>query len=329
MKTLDDSVVLITGGTGSWAKELTKLLITTNVKKIIILAHGEVNLVDMSRTFIDKRISYVYADVRDKEALLHHFRGVDYVFHLAALKHVPVCEDYPIEAIRTNVEGTMNVVNAAIERNVKRVVYVSTDKAVDPVNTYGLTKTLGEKIVIQANQYSNFTKFVVIRGGNVLGTNGSVVPFFRELIERNNKITLTNKDMTRFFITVQQAIKLLVDALDYSVGGEIFVIKMRSFTMEDVAQAIIDEYGNPDTKIEVIGLRPGEKLHELLISRNESTNAYHYNDDYFVILPMIKIGDIHKIYADLNLQKFTDDEYCSANLISTIDDLKVMMRSLP
>lgn len=324
---IPNAKVLITGGAGSWGKELTQLLLATDVQEIVILSNGELHVVNMSREplFSDKRITYVIGDIRDLETLREHFRDVDYVFHLAALKHVPVCEKQPVEAIKINVDGTINVVTAAIENKVKQVIYVSTDKAVDPINTYGMTKLLGEKVILQANANNHNTKFIVVRSGNVLGTNGSVIPLFKKLIAERNAITLTDEDMTRFFITIQEAIKLLLDASNFTVGGEIFVLKMHSFFMKDVASAVIEKYGNSDTKIIDIGLRPGEKIHELLISKHEAINTYHYNDKYFVILPATKIEQLSQHYDKLKLIPFGYKEYNSCDTWTSIEQLKALI----
>ena len=281
-----DKLILITGSTGSWGQELTKQLLEMNPKKIIIFSRGELAQVNMERKFNDSRIEFVIGDVRDYAAVERVFdRGVDYVYMLAALKHVPVCENQPQEAIKTNIDGTINVINAAIKYKVKKVIDVSTDKAVSPCNTYGFTKALGERLTIQANNLTKDTDFVCIRGGNVLGSNGSVVPLFIDQIKKFNKITLTYGGMTRFFLTLSEAISLLFQATEFSAGGETYVINMPAFRMSDVAKALIKHYGNKDTKIEEIGIREGEKIHEVLVSEHESSRTYIFNEDYYVIMP--------------------------------------------
>jgi UDP-N-acetylglucosamine 4,6-dehydratase/5-epimerase len=240
----DNQRILITGGTGSWGQTLTRMLLDTySPKEIVIFSRGELQQVLMQRKFRDPRIKFVIGDVRDLEAVRFAMRGIDVVFHLAALKHVPVCEDHPQEAIKTNITGTTNVVNAAIEHRVAKVIDVSTDKAVDPLNLYGMTKAVGEKLIIQANDLSNHTRFVCIRGGNVMGSNGSVIPYFIEQIRSGGPVTITDREMTRFFLTLEQAIGLLFKAAESSVGGETFVMNMPACRILDVAEVLMDHYG--------------------------------------------------------------------------------------
>ena len=294
-----DKIVLITGGSGSWGNELTKQLIEKDPKKIIIFSRGELAQVTMQRKFNEDVIEYVIGDVRDTMAVDRLFSrdNIDYVFHLAALKHVPVCENQPQEAIKTNIDGTVNVINAAIKNKVKKIIDVSSDKACSPVNLYGMTKAIGEKLIIQANTLTKYTNFICIRSGNVLGSNGSVVPLFINQIKQFNKITVTDNSMTRFFLTLQEAISLLFEATERSVGGEIYVMNMPSFYISDLAEVLIAHYGNANTSIEEIGIREGEKLHEVLISENEIYRSYILNDDYYVILPELMIN---RNYDNLN-----------------------------
>ena len=283
-----------------------------NPRKIIIYSRGELAQVNMERKFNNPIIEYVIGDIRDADAVDRLFqRGIDYVFHLAALKHVPVCENQPQEAIKTNINGTINLINAAIKYNVKKFIDVSTDKAVAPTNLYGMTKSVGEKLTIQANNLTNDTDFVCIRGGNVLFSNGSVVPYFIDQIKNNNKVTITDKTMTRFFLTLSEAISLLFQAVENSVGGETFVMNMPSFYSKDLAQVLIDHYGDETTMIEEIGIREGEKIDEVLISEHESALSYKYNEDYYVILPTVKIN---KNYSHLdNSEKVKFKTFSSAD----------------
>jgi len=309
-----NSVILCTGGTGSWGQELTKQLLNKQPKKIIIFSRGELAQVNMQRKFNDKRIEYVIGDVRDANAVDRLFsRGIDCVFHLAALKHVPVCENQPQESIKTNIDGTINIINAAIKHGVKKVIDVSSDKAVAPNSLYGMTKAVGEKLIIQANTLTDKTAFVCIRGGNVLGSNGSVVPFFIEQIKKSNKITITDNRMTRFFLTLSEAISLLFQATESSIGGETFVMHMPTFYISDLAKVLIEFYGNENTSIEEIGTREGEKLHEILISEHESCRSYIFNDDYYTILPELSIG---RDYSNISsLKKVSFKEFSSADKI--------------
>lgn len=321
---INNSVVALTGGTGSWGQELTKQLLEKNPMKIIVFSRGELAQVNMQRKFNNERIEYVIGDVRDADAVDRLFsRGIDYVFHLAALKHVPVCENQPQEAIKTNVNGTVNIVNAAIKHKVKKVIDVSSDKAVAPTNLYGFTKAVGEKLAIQANNLTEDTNFVCVRGGNVLGSNGSVVPFFINQIAKYNKISLTDGSMTRYFLTLPEAIALLFQAAEVSVGGETYVMNMPSFKISDVAQAIISHYGNGDTTTEEIGIREGEKLDEELISQHESKRSYIFNDDYYIILPDIHINRNYR-YVE-NLAKVDFDRFTSADNLKDVEYLKGLL----
>lgn len=308
-----NKTVLITGGSGSWGNTLTRHLLDKDVKKIIIFSRGELAQVNMERKFRNPKIEFVIGDIRDRNAVDRVFsRGIDYVFHLAALKHVPVCENMPIEAIQTNINGTINLIDAAIKYKVEYFIDVSSDKAVAPVNLYGMTKAVGEKLTIQANNLTKDTRFVCIRGGNVLGSNGSVVPFFIDQIKTKNKVTITSEQMTRFFLTLDTAIELLFEAVEYSVGGEIFVMNMPSFLIRDLADVLVSHYGNNETQIENIGIREGEKLHEQLISDQESPMSYWINEDYYVILPSIHIDRdydyVHKMGHKLDLLHFSSDQ---------------------
>ncbi|MDA3780555.1 MAG: polysaccharide biosynthesis protein [Bacteroidales bacterium] len=300
-----NKTILIDGGSGSWGNELTSQLLEKEPKKIIIFSRGELAQVNMNRKFNNKIIEFVIGDIRDYDAVDRLFqRGIDYVFHLAALKHVPVCENQPQEAIKTNINGTINLINSAIKYKVKKFIDVSTDKAVAPTNLYGMTKSVGEKLTIQGNNLTNETDFVCIRGGNVLGSNGSVVPFFVNQIKKNNEITITNCTMTRFFLTLSEAIKLLFQAVEFSIGGETYVMNMPSFYIIDLAKVLIDHYGDENTKIKEIGIREGEKIHEVLISEHESATSYKYNDEYYVILPTVKINKDYSHLDGLNPVEF-------------------------
>jgi FlaA1/EpsC-like NDP-sugar epimerase len=319
-----DSVIALSGGTGSWGQELTKQLLEKNPMKIIIFSRGELAQVVMQRKFNDDRIEYVIGDVRDADAVDRLFsRGVDYVFHLAALKHVPVCENQPQEAIKTNVNGTVNIVNAAIKHKVKKVIDVSSDKSVAPTNLYGFTKAVGEKLAIQANNLTEDTDFVCIRGGNVLGSNGSVVPLFIDQIAKHNKVTVTDGSMTRYFLTLSQAIGLLFQAAEESVGGETYVMNMPAFHISDVAKALISHYGDEHTTIEEIGIREGEKMNEELISEHEAKRSYVFNKDYYVIMPDIKINRDYR-YVE-HLDKVSFDKFSSSDDVKDVEYLTELL----
>ena len=318
----NDSKILITGGTGSWGKTLTRLLLEEyNPKEIIIFSRGELAQVMMRREFTDSRIKYVIGDVRDYDSVYRSTIGVDYVFHLAALKHVPICEDHPQEAIKTNIDGTTNIVNASIENRVKKVIDVSTDKAVEPSNLYGMTKSVGEKIIIQANELSDFTKFVCVRGGNVMGSNGSVIPLFTQQIKNGGPLTITDERMTRYFLTLEEAIRLLFKASETSIGGEMFVMHMPSCYIKDLAEVLMETYGQVEMK--EIGIRPGEKFHETLISIHESILAYEYDENYYVILPSGCSEEMKKKYE--HLKPFGYRDYSSKTFLMNKQEIKKML----
>ena len=309
----ENKTILITGGSGSWGNELTTQLLEKNPKKIIIFSRGELAQVNMERKFKNDKLEFVIGDVRDFDVVNRVCKGVDYAYHLAALKHVPVCENQPQEAIKTNINGTTNLINACINNNVRKLIDVSTDKAVSPTNLYGMTKAVGEKLIIQANKLTNNTDFVCVRGGNVLGSNGSVVPYFIDQIKKYNKITVTDNTMTRFFLTLSEAISLLFQASEFSVGGETYVMNMPSFYISDLAKVLVKFYGDENTIIEEIGIREGEKIHEVLVSEHEAKTSYSFNEDYYVILPEIKIN---RNYSHINKsKKVTFDTFSSADNI--------------
>ncbi|MFC0189093.1 polysaccharide biosynthesis protein [Fictibacillus aquaticus] len=319
-----NSTILITGGTGSWGHELVKQLLQKRPKEIRIFSRSEASQVSMQRLFDNNsKLKFIIGDIRDKDAVNRASAGVDYVYHLAALKHVPICEHQPYEALKTNVTGTENVIEAAIENGVSKVIYISTDKAANPSNFYGMTKAIGEKLIIHANLLSSKTKFVCVRGGNVLGTNGSVIHVFKDHIRTKGQVGITDMRMTRFFLTLQDAIKLLFKATYESLGGEIFVMKMPTCKITDLAEVLIEESGVENVDMIEIGTRPGEKLHELLLSEYESVTSVLYDNEYFVILPTIPIdglNEFYSIYEKADLKSYSSED----NLMSK-DEIKKML----
>jgi len=279
MNFLKNQNILITGGTGTFGQEITSFLLKNNkVKKLIIFSRDENKQFEMSKKFgSNKKIRFFIGDVRDESRLMTALRGVDYVIHAAAMKHVPASEYNPGECIKTNVDGSEAVINASIERKVKKVIALSTDKACNPINLYGATKLCAEKLFINANQLSNFTKFSVVRYGNVIGSRGSVIPYFKNLIDQKKFLPLTSKEMTRFFIPIQDALKFVLFSLDRSRGGEIFIPKMNSIKMVDLINLI-----EPKAKVKLIGIRPGEKLHESLFSFDEARSVYHDHNSFII-----------------------------------------------
>ncbi|WP_138494266.1 polysaccharide biosynthesis protein [Paenibacillus pinistramenti] len=320
-----DKTILITGGTGSWGHELTKRLLTYNPKEIRVFSRSEDAQVKMLRAFRGNPVlKFVIGDVRDPQAVSEACRGVNYVFHLAALKHVPICEEQPYEAIKTNITGTENIIRSSIRHQVDKVINVSTDKAVDPINLYGLTKAIGEKLIIHANSKDHHTKFVCVRGGNVLGSSGSVVPFFKNQIAEGQDVTLTSTEMTRFFLTLSDCIGLLLKAAEASIGGEIFVLKMNSCKISDLAQVLIEQFADSPAAVKEIGIRAGEKLHEALLTKYEASHAYHYDEQYFVILPAQPSEQIKAHYKDLN--EAVNEEYESNRSFMSREEIAEMLR---
>lgn len=277
----DGKVILITGGTGSLGKKLTrKILATSRPKKIIIFSRDELKQSEMMLSFTDPCLRFFIGDVRDRERLYRAFEGVDYVIHAAALKQVPAAEYNPFECIKTNILGAQNVIDVCVDKGVKKVVALSTDKAANPINLYGATKLCSDKLFIAGNSYagSKNTRFSVVRYGNVVGSRGSVIPLFLKL-RSTGVLPVTDERMTRFWITLDQGAELVMNSFAKMKGGEIFVPKIPSATMPDVARAVA-----PECKIKVIGIRPGEKLHETLISEDDGRLTLEY-DGYYVIQP--------------------------------------------
>jgi len=292
---LNNKSILITGGTGSFGQKFTEILLKNyEPKKIIILSRDEFKQYQMAKKFSDRKypIRYFLGDVRDKDRLFRAFEGIDYVVHAAALKQVPALEYNPTEAVKTNVVGADNIVDAAIDAGVKKVVALSTDKAVNPINLYGATKLVAEKIFIAANAYAGGrVKFSVVRYGNVVGSRGSVIPLFLNLKEQGiQEIPITDTRMTRFWITLEQSVNLVLKALEESEGGEVFVPKIPSMRIIDVAKAI-----NPSCRFKTIGIRAGEKIHETLISEDE-VRATKIFDGIYVILPQFFNKKAHGKY---------------------------------
>jgi UDP-N-acetylglucosamine 4,6-dehydratase len=277
-----EQVVLVTGGTGSFGRKFVEIMLNEyRPQKLIVFSRDELKQHEMRAAGLDhSSLRYFLGDVRDPQRLERALAGVTVVVHAAALKQVPACEYNPFEAIQTNIMGGKNVIDAAINRGVRRLVALSTDKAVNPINLYGATKLCAEKMFVQANAYAGAldTRFSCVRYGNVFGSRGSVIPIFLEQSKRG-RITITDPRMTRFWITLEQGVRFVIRCLEQMHGGEIFVPKIPSMKLLDMAQAV-----GPDCQIDCIGIRPGEKLHEVLLSEDESRNAVE-TDDMFVIQP--------------------------------------------
>lgn len=313
----DDAKILVTGGTGSFGKKFVPMVLNRfNPKRLVILSRDEMKQWEMAPEFEgDSRVRFFIGDVRDRDRLYRAFRGIDYVVHAAATKIVPTAEYNPFECIKTNINGAMNVIDAAIDCGVKKVVALSTDKASSPVNLYGATKLASDKVFVAANSYSGGgTKFSVVRYGNVMGSRGSVIPFF--LKERGvGRLPITDPRMTRFMISLEQGVELVWHAFEDMVGGEIYVKKVPSMLVTDVAKTI-----DADAEHEIVGIRPGEKLHEQMIGTEDAPYTFEY-PSHFKILPAIhdwftdpnRIKDGKKVHDDFQYTSDNNDDWMTSN----------------
>ena len=313
---LNGKTILITGGTGSFGKKfLEKIFLQYNPQKVIIYSRDEYKQSVMKMEYSEKvdmkRVRFFIGDVRDKDRLHRAFEGVDYVIHAAAMKQVPTCEYNPMEAIKTNIHGAQNVIDAALDCGVKKVVALSTDKAVNPINLYGGTKLVSDKLFIAANAYigNNYkTIFSVVRYGNVAGSRGSVIPIWKKLIaEGKDTLGVTDLRMTRFWITLEQGVELVFKALQESKGGETYISKIPSFHIGDLAQAML-----PGCKIDEFGIREGEKLHEVMVTRDDSLMTYEY-DRHFIIYPHFEWWDFEDKFTPGGVKVAEGFEYNSGN----------------
>ena len=277
---LDGKSVLVTGGTGSFGKAFVETALASNARKVIVFSRDEQKHYQLERQLNDKRMRFFVGDIRDRDRLTTALRDVDIVVHAAAMKHVPICEYNPIEAVQTNVNGARNLIEAAMQNGVARVIALSTDKAVSPANLYGATKLCMEKLMIAANAYAGDrrTRFSIVRYGNVMGSAGSVIPLFRNQMAKG-RLTITDARMTRFWIEMREAVALVLRGLELMTGGEIFVPKLPTTDIETLAEAVA-----PGTPRTIVGIRPGEKLHETLISAEEARRTSDL-DDVLVIWP--------------------------------------------
>lgn len=282
MSLFDHKTVLITGGTGSFGRAFTQtMLSTTKVQRLIILSRDEYKQFEMTQSFPgESRLRFFIGNVRDKDRLYRAFAGVDYIVHAAALKQVPAAEYNPFEAIKTNIHGAQNVIDAAIDAGVKKVIALSTDKACSPINLYGATKLVSDKLFVDGNAYAGAgdTTFAVVRYGNVVGSRGSVIPFFKR-IAHTGELPVTDQSMTRFWITLSQGVQMVIKAFEVMRGGEIFVPKIPSMKVIDLAKAIA-----PEAKIKIVGIRPGEKVHEEMVSVDDARRTIDIGD-FYVIQP--------------------------------------------
>lgn len=318
---LNDKTILITGGTGSFGKKFLEMVLERYTPhRIIIYSRDEYKQSLMKTEFNKKydmsKVRFFIGDVRDKDRLYRAFDHVDYVIHAAAMKQVPTCEYNPFEAIKTNIYGAQNVIDAAIDRGVKKVVALSTDKAVNPINLYGGTKLVSDKLFISANAYSKISKtvFSIVRYGNVAGSRGSIIPIFKKLIENGEKeLPITDLRMTRFWITLEQGVELVFKALSESQGGETYISKIPSFYISDLAKAML-----PNAKIKEIGIREGEKLSEVMVTKDDCRTTYEF-DKHYIIFPHFDWWDSSKNIIRGGMLVEEGFEYNSANNAEWLD----------
>ncbi|MDE6886633.1 MAG: UDP-N-acetylglucosamine 4,6-dehydratase (inverting) [Helicobacteraceae bacterium] len=288
MNKIDNKTILITGSTGSFGKEFVKTILSNyNPKKVIVYSRDELKQYEMSLIFNDKKMRYFIGDVRDEKRLVSALNGVDVCIHAAALKQVPIAEYNPMECIKTNVDGASNVINACLQNEVSDIIALSTDKAANPINLYGATKLCSDKLFISANNIkgSKKSRFSVVRYGNVAGSRGSVIPFFKQLAQNNaDFIPITHKDMTRFFITLNQGVNFVLDSLERMHGGEIFIPKIPSIKITNLAKAIA-----PNIPHKIVGIRPGEKLNEVMIPKDDAHLCLEF-DSFYILKPTINFN---------------------------------------
>ena len=324
-----NKIIFITGGTGSFGNAVLRRFLKLDIKEIRIFSRDEKKQDDMRRKFADNRLKFYLGDVRDYESIINAIRGVDYIFHSAALKQVPSCEFHPIEAVKTNIIGTENILTAAINENVKRVICLSTDKAVYPINAMGISKAMMEKVIsAKSRQGGDSTVICTTRYGNVMASRGSVIPLFVEQIRENKDLTLTDPSMTRFMMTLDDAVDLVLFAFSNGNSGDIFVQKAPATTVGIMTQALCELFGKPNHPIRVIGIRHGEKKYESLLSREEMVFAKDMGN-YYRIPPDLRDLNYAK-YVDIGEKNLTDvSEYNSDNTVQLdVEDMKSLLNKL-
>ena len=328
----DGKTVLITGGTGSLGQALTRRLLQSKVKTVRIYSRNESKQIEMESEFDDKRLRFFIGDVRDSERLFTALEDVDIAFHAAALKHVPKIEYNPFESIKTNVIGSQNVIENSLRQNLEKVICIGTDKAVSPLNTYGATKLLMEKLFVSASNYLNREKyrttFHAVRYGNVLGSSGSVIPKFIQKIKSDEPIQITDPTMTRFSITMDAALDLILNTAKIGKGSEIFVPNLKAYNIMDVKSALFDLL--KETSVETIGIRPGEKLHETLINEDEIRYSWKINDMFMIANPHYELFNESNIETNYqNIKKVTEFKTYSSDQVDklTIDELKTIIKN--
>jgi len=328
-KTFNNKILLITGGTGSFGNAVLRRFLNFNIKEVRVFSRDEKKQNDMRRKYNDDRIKFYIGDVRDYGSIMNAVRGVDYIFHAAALKQVPSCEFHPIEAVKTNVIGTENILTAAINANVKRVICLSTDKAVYPINAMGISKAMMEKVLVaKSRQGGDSTIICGTRYGNVMASRGSVIPLFVELIEQDKELTITDSNMTRFMMTLDDALELVLFAFNNGHSGDIFVQKSPAATVGVMTKALCELMGKPNYPTRIIGTRHGEKRYESLLSREEMVRAKDMGD-YYRIPPDFRDLNYAK-YIDLGEENITNAaEYNSDNTVRLdVEGMKLLFNKL-
>lgn len=323
----ENKILLITGGTGSFGNAVLKRFLHEEFKEIRIFSRDEKKQDDMRRVYKDSRVKFFIGDVRDKDSLAAAMRGVNYIFHAAALKQVPSCEFYPLEALKTNAIGTENVLSSAIENKVEKVICLSTDKAVYPINAMGISKAMMEKIAVAKSRSSGDTKIMVTRYGNVMASRGSVIPLFVSQMKEGKPITVTDAEMTRFMMSLEEAVDLVLFAFENGSSGDVFVQKSPACTLAQLGKALKKIFSS-DAPINVIGIRHGEKLYETLLTREELTKSQNLGS-YYRILPDVRDLNYDKFFSEGDAGITTSDDYNSNNTTRLTDDgLETMLLSL-
>jgi len=314
--------ILVTGGAGSIGSEIVRQLLKYKPKTVRVFDSDENGLFNLQQELCKHQdVRFLLGDIRDKERIMKAMENIDIVFHAAALKHVPSCEYNPFEAIKTNINGTQNVVEAALEEEVEKFINISTDKAANPISTMGATKLLAEKLVVSANYYKGNRRTILssVRFGNVIGSRGSVLQIFKQQIRNGGPVTITNSDMTRFIMSINQAVNLIFKATEMAIGGEVFILKMPVLRLKDLYEVVVEEYApryNIDKnkiKIENVGMRAGERVHEHLMREEEALSALE-TENMFIILPQVQIPDLDdKSYIYPNARKTAVKDYSTKN----------------
>ena len=333
----EDKAILVTGGVGSIGSEIVRKVLMFNPEAVRVLDSNETGLFDLEQELQSEIIRLFVGDVKDEKRLKRAIEDVDIIFHAAALKHVPLCEYNPFEAVKTNVYGTQNLIDVAIAEGVEKFITISTDKAVNPINVMGATKLLAERLTVSANFYKGGRKtaFSCVRFGNVLDTRGSVIPLFRKQIQNGGPLTITDPNMTRFMMSIPKAVELVLKAVEMAEGGEIFIFKMPALRIGDLAEAMIEElapeygYAPDEIEIKIIRRRAGEKQYEELMTEDEVENAYE-DEEMFVVLPQ-RFGMIVKLSYKLpeNLKKTEKKEYSSKGVkLLTKEEIRSLLTEL-